>query len=93
VTPICDRPLPAWLLLDANPGLRPSNRNEKPAFESRRDPLLDLCGDALIDASVDGSLVGDRPQRETFQLPPQLPRSREIASIPQNGLRSTVIVG
>jgi hypothetical protein len=34
-------------------------------------------------ASVDGSLVGDRPQGETFQLPPQLPRSREIAKIPK----------
>jgi hypothetical protein len=57
--------------------------SEKAAFESRRDQLPDLCGDAPIDASVDGSLVGDRPQRETFQLPPQLPRSREIAKIPQ----------
>jgi len=66
-----------------NAGLRPSNGNEKPGFESRRDPLLDLSDDALIDASVDGSLAGGRPQRETFHLPPQLPRSCEIAKIPK----------
>src|SRR3984893_16700034 len=36
---------------------------------------IDSCADALIEVSTDAGLQGDRPQRETFQLPPQLPRS------------------
>ena len=50
---ICaDRSSDLHVLCTADAGYfcAPSNRSEKPAFESRRDPPLDLCGDALIDA-------------------------------------------
>ena len=49
LTPSCDRRSRLVARGRKRGGLRPSNPIERPAFESKRDPLLDLCGDALID--------------------------------------------